>query len=148
MKALYDIVKRFEGCKLKAYKCPAGVWTIGWGATGPGITEGVVWTQTQADDRLEADLNQFMAGVLRSSPILRNHPNRLAAVTSFAYNVGIGAYQRSTMKKKIDAEDWSGAQTEFSRWTRAGGRELLGLVRRRQAEAELFATPHQNDQGG
>ena len=148
MKALYDIVKQFEGCKLKAYKCPAGVWTVGWGSTGPDVTENTTWTQQQADDRLERDLGRFLNGVVRTSPNLMAHPNRLAAVTSFAYNVGIGAYQKSTMRKKIDAEDWAGAQAEFSRWTRAGGRELPGLVRRRQAEAQLFATPHQNDEGG
>jgi lysozyme len=148
MKALYDLVKQFEGCKLKAYKCPAGVWTCGWGSTGPDVTENTVWTQQQADDRLENDLGKFMTGVLRVSPILKAHPNRFAAVTSFAYNVGIGAYQKSTMVKKINSEDWSGAQAEFSRWTKAGGRELPGLVRRRQAEAQLFATPHENNKGG
>lgn len=141
MKALYDLVKRFEGCRLKAYKCPAGVWTIGWGSTGHDITEGTVWTQQQADKRLEDDLTRFVAGVLKTSPVLKNHPNRLAAVASFAYNTGMGAYQQSTMRKRIDAEDWSGAQAEFSRWTKAGGRELPGLVTRRKAEADLFATP-------
>ena len=141
MKALFDIVKRFEGCKLKAYRCPAGIWTCGWGSTGHDVTENTVWTQEQADARLEADLKTFLTGVERTSPILKNHPNRLAAVTSFAYNVGMGAYQKSTMRKKIDAEDWAGAEAEFSRWTRAGGRELPGLVTRRKAEAELFARP-------
>lgn len=140
MKALYDLVKQFEGCKLKAYKCPAGVWTVGWGSTGPDVTENTVWTQQQADDRLERDLERFITGVLRTSPILKGQENRLSAVVSFAYNTGMGAYQKSTMRKKIDAQDYAGAQAEFSRWTKAGGRELPGLVRRRQAEADLFGS--------
>ena len=61
-------------------------------------------------------------------------------MVSFAYNTGMGAYQKSTMRKKIDAEDYAGAQAEFSRWTKAGGRELPGLVKRRQAEADLFGS--------
>jgi lysozyme len=140
MKPLYDIVKRFEGCKLKSYRCPAGVWTCGWGATGPDVTENTVWTQQQADERLEKDLERFITGVLRTSPILKGQTNRLSAVVSFAYNTGMGAYQKSTMRKKIDAQDYAGAQAEFSRWTKAGGRELPGLVRRRQAEADLFGS--------
>ena len=138
MKALYDIVKRFEGCKLQAYKCPAGVWTIGWGSTGPDVSEGSKWTQQQADARLEADLNKFMAGVLRYSPALNDHPNRLAAVTSFAYNVGLGNYQKSTLRKHIDAKKWDDAAKEFPKWNRAGGKVLAGLTRRREAEQDLF----------
>ena len=138
MKALYDIVKRFEGCKLQAYKCPAGVWTIGWGSTGPDVSEGSKWTQQQADARLEADLNKFMAGVLRYSPALNDHPNRLAAVTSFAYNVGLGNYQQSTLRKHIDAKKWDDAAKEFPKWNRAGGKVLAGLTRRREAEQDLF----------
>ena len=118
MKALYDLVKQFEGCKLKAYKCPAGVWTVGWGSTGPDVTENTVWTQQQADDRLERDLGRFINGVVRTSPNLMAHPNRLAGLAKV---FGVDA---------------------------PGGRELPGLVRRRQAEAQLFATPHENDEGG
>ena len=138
MKALYDIVKRFEGCKLQAYKCPAGVWTIGWGSTGPDVSEGSKWTQQQADARLEADLDKFMAGVLRYSPVLNDHPNRLAAVTSFAYNLGLGNYQKSTLRKHIDAKQWDDAAKEFPKWNRAGGKVLAGLTRRREAEQDLF----------
>ena len=138
MKALYDIVKQFEGCKLKAYKCPAGVWTCGWGSTGPDVTENTVWTQQQADDRLERDLGRFINGVVRTSPNLMAHPNRLAAVTSFAYNVGIGAYQGSTMRKHIDAGAWDLAAGEFQKWNKAGGKVLPGLTKRRAAERQLF----------
>jgi lysozyme len=140
MKPLYDIVKHFENCKLKAYKCPAGVWTIGWGATGPEIVEGLTWTQQQADERLAKDLDHFTAGVLKLSPILKGQTNRLSAVTSFAYNAGLSAYQKSTMRKKIDAQDYAGAQAEFSRWTKSKGKELPGLARRRKAEADLFGS--------
>jgi len=145
MKALYEIVKQFEGChermpdgRLKAYRCPAKILTCGWGSTGPDVTEGTVWTQEQADKRLEDDLTRFVAGVLKTSPGLKDHPNKLAAVASFAYNVGIGAYQGSTMRKHIDAGAWDLAAAEFQRWNKAGGKVLPGLTKRRAAERQLF----------
>lgn len=141
MKPLLDLVKRFEGCKLKAYRCPAGVWTVGWGSTGPDIAAGTVWTQKQADGRLEEDLTRFVAGVLKTSPILKDHPNKLYAVTSFAYNVGLGAYQSSTLRRRIDVAAWDEAAKEFGKWTKAGGKVLPGLVTRRKAEADLFVMP-------
>lgn len=138
MKTAVELIKHFEGCKLKAYKCPAGVWTIGYGATGLGIVEGVEWTQEQADTRLAQDVDRFKVGVLKWSPSLINHPNRWEAVTSFAYNIGLGNYQKSTMRQLIDAGHWAQAAQEFSKWTKAGGKELIGLVRRRKAERSLF----------
>lgn len=147
MNALYDLVKRFEGChermpdgRLKAYRCPAGIWTIGWGSTGHDINENTVWTQVQADKRLEDDLTRFVAGILKTSPALKDHPNKLAAVASFAYNVGIGAYQGSTMRKHIDAGSWDLAAGEFQRWNKAGGKVLSGLSLRRAAERQLFVS--------
>lgn len=138
MKTAVELIKHFEGCKLKAYKCPAGVWTIGYGATGPGIVEGVEWTQAQADDRLGQDVERFKVGVLKWSPGLVSHPKRWDAVASFAYNVGVGAYQKSTMRRLIDAGQWAEAAGEFDKWTKAGGKELPGLVKRRKAERALF----------
>ena len=138
MKTAVELIKHFEGCKLKAYKCPAGVWTIGFGATGPGIVEGVEWTQEQADARLAQDVERFKMGVLKWSLGLINHPAKWDAVTSFAYNVGIGAYQKSTMRRLIDAGQWAEAADEFDKWTKAGGKELPGLVKRRKAEKALF----------
>ena len=147
MKALYDIVKRFEGChermpdgRLKAYKCPAGIWTCGWGSTGHDVNQNTVWTQAEADKRLEDDLTRFVAGVLKTSPKLADQPNKLAAVASFAYNVGIGAYQGSTMRKHIDAGAWDLAAGEFQRWNKAGGKVLPGLTKRRAAERQLFVS--------
>lgn len=138
MKELYDLIKQFEGCKLKAYKCPAGVWTCGWGSTGPDVVEGTVWTQQQANARMEKDVKVFVDGVLKVSPVLKDYPNKLSAIADFAYNCGLGNYRSSTLCKKVNAGDWEGAAEEFGKWTKAGGKELAGLVRRRQAEKQLF----------
>jgi lysozyme len=145
MKPLLDLIKHFEGChrklpdgRLTAYKCPAGVWTIGWGATGKDIKEGTIWTQAEADARLERDARSFIDGVLKLSPSLQDHPGRLYAVADFAYNLGLGAYGKSTMRKHIDAGQWNLAANEFQRWNKAAGKVLAGLTLRRAAERHLF----------
>lgn len=134
------LVKRFEGCRLTAYKCPAGVWTIGWGATGTGIREGVTWTQAQADDRLAVDLERFMTGVVRAidARSAKPTPNELGALTSLAYNIGLAAFQASTLLRLYNAGNKSGAAQQFARWNKAGGRVLRGLVTRRDAERKVF----------
>lgn len=141
--AAVALVKHFEGCRLKAYLCPAGVWTIGYGATGPGIAQGTTWTQAQADARLSADLARFADGVDRlvSVPITQN---QRAALISFAFNVGLSALAGSTLLRLLNA----GASAEsvgdqFTRWNKAGGRVLDGLVERREAERKLFLSPNQ-----
>ena len=135
---LAGLIRQFEGCRLKAYKCPAGVWTCGWGSTGPDVTEATAWTQAEADKRMEADATKFLNGILKLSPILKAHPNKLAAVADFAYNVGIGAYGKSTLRKMVDSEQWEAAVVEFRKWTKGGGKVLPGLVKRREAEVALF----------
>lgn len=141
------LIKRFEGCArriagglVEAYP-DAGTggepWTIGWGATGSGIGPGTMWTQAQCDARLASDLVHYAAGV---SDALGNAPTTQAqfdALVSFHYNTG--AIGRATLTRKHIAGDHAGAAAEFARWTRAGGRVLRGLVRRRAAEAELYA---------
>lgn len=131
------LIRRWEGCRLSAYLCPAGVWTIGWGATGPDVRRGVVWTQGQADDRLAADVETFMRGVKH---LLKRQPtdNQLGAMTSLAYNVGLGAFQSSTLLRLFNAGDTEGAARQFSRWIRAGGRIVVGLARRRADERAVF----------
>lgn len=132
-----DLIKRFEGCKLKAYKCPAGVWTIGWGATGKDIVEGLVWTQAQADARLAKDLERYafeVDTVLGRAPTTQN---QFDALVSFHYNTGkIGS---ATLTAKHKRGDHDGAAREFGKWVMAGGRKRNGLVNRRAAERELYA---------
>lgn len=131
------LIKPFEGCKLRAYKCPAGVWTIGWGATGPGITEGVVWTQAQADARLAQDVAKFLAGV-RAAVKAPATANQLGAMTSLAYNIGLDAFRKSTLLRLFNAGDAKGAAAQFPRWNKAGGKVLPGLTRRRAADRAKF----------
>lgn len=140
---LISLIKEFEGCKLKAYKCPAGVWTVGFGATGPDIKEGTVWSQQYADAMLRKMANNVLDEALHESPRLRNEtPGRQAAVADFIYNLGIGNYRKSTFKRLIDAGDFNEAKHAVMKWNKAriNGelRELPGLTRRRQAEADLL----------
>ena len=131
------LVQEFEGCRLDAYRCPAGIPTIGYGATGPDIRMGMVWTQEQADERLAEDLARFAAGVERLVQVDLTD-NQFAALVSFAYNVGLGALRDSTLLRKLNAGDYLGAADQFARWNKGGGRVLPGLVRRRAAERDLF----------
>ena len=135
---LYRLIKRFEGCRLRAYLCPAGVWTIGWGATGPDVGPGLVWSQAQADARLERDAQRFARQTLALVPNLVHQPSALSAVADFAYNLGAANLRSSTLRKKLLEEDWEAAREQLLRWVRGGGRVLRGLVRRRQAEADLL----------
>jgi GH24 family phage-related lysozyme (muramidase) len=143
------LCKPFEGYAVKlpnggcrAYPDPgtgAEPWTIGWGSTGAGITKDTVWTREQAEEAMSHHLLYFCSGVLKLSPGLVNQPSRrLAAIISFAYNCGLGNYRISTLRKRVNAEDWAGAQEEIVKWNKAAGRVLAGLTRRRKAEAALL----------
>ena len=136
MNPAVPIIKEFEGCKLKAYLCPAGVWTIGYGHTD-GVKEGDEITQQEADRLLASDVDLFTAGVQRlvTSDINRN---QLGALTSFAFNVGLGNLRHSTLLRLVNKGDFVGAANQFSRWNKAGGKVLAGLTRRREAERKLF----------
>lgn len=136
-----DLIKSFEGCYLKAYKCPAGVWTIGWGTTEPinGVKphEGMVITQQQADDLLIKNLKAYENAVNKYVTYSINQ-NQFDALVSFAYNCGNGALKTSTLLKKLNAGDIEEAANEFLRWNKANGKVLKGLTRRREAERKLF----------
>ena len=136
MNPAVPIIKEFEGCKLKAYKCPADVWTIGYGHTD-GVKEGDEITQQEADRLLASDVDLFTSGVKRlvTSDI---NPNQLGALVSFAFNLGLGNLRHSTLLKLVNAGDFVGAANQFPRWNKAGGKVLPGLVRRRKAEKQLF----------
>lgn len=131
-----DLCRRFEGLRLKAYYCPAGVLTIGYGATGPDIKPGMVVTQEWAEERLQRDLRIAKASALRYCPNLTDGP--LEAITDFVFNLGAGRLAASTLRKRLNAEDWEGSKGELAKWVWGGGRKLPGLVIRRQAEAALL----------
>lgn len=137
-----NLIKRFEGCHLEPYKDPIGLWTVGWGhLIGDGKSLPVEWfrrlTQDEADKLLEKDLEKFERGVLRLCPNnLTQH--RFDALISFAYNLGLGNLQISTLRQKHNRNDVFGAAKEFLRWNKAGGKVFRGLTLRRQAESDLY----------
>jgi lysozyme len=141
------LIRRFEGCKLKAYQCSAKVWTIGVGNTfyedGSAVKQGDVITQERADRLFVILLDQFAAQV---RPLIKQplNDNQFGALLSFAYNAGVGALRRSTLLRLVNANPSNPLiRQEFQKWVRAGGQVLLGLQRRRTAEADLYFTPNQ-----
>lgn len=134
-----NLIKEFESCKLSAYKCSAGVWTVGWGSTGSAITDGTTWTQAQADARLAQDLAVFERGVDGSVHVELTQ-NMFNALVSLSYNIGLGDFHKSTLLKLLNVGDYAGAADQFLVWNKAGGKISKGLQRRRIAERKLFTT--------
>lgn len=135
------LIKRFEGCELKAYPDPGSggdPWTIGWGATGAGIRKGVVWTQDAADARLIKDVERFGDGVAKALGGAPATDRQRAAMISLAYNIGLEAFEDSTLLRFHKAGNYKGAALQFLRWNRASGKVLAGLTRRRAAEAAVY----------
>ncbi len=131
-----DIVKLYEGLRLDAYLCPAGVPTIGYGHT-KDVKLGDRCTQQQAEEWLEDDF--FMAKTdVRAVVKVPITQNQLDALGSFVFNLGVRRLIQSTLLKKLNAGDYSGAAAEFDKWVFAGGKKLNGLVKRRAAEKQLF----------
>jgi len=138
------IIKKFEGLKLKAYLCPAGLPTIGYGNTryedGSTVKLGEQISIDRADKLLMHTVSQFEKQV---KEMVRKDitENQLGALTSFAFNVGIGNFQLSTLRRLVNANPSNAAiRLEFMKWNKAGGKVLNGLTRRRQAEADLYFT--------
>lgn len=144
LEVIVTLCKKFEGFRADPYICPAGYPTIGYGTVYKPNKEKVTMdhpsvTEEEASKWLVDELkNNYMVGVLKASPILYNHPYKLAAITDFAYNLGVARYRASTLKKRVDAEDWEEAKTELLKWVYGGGKKLKGLVLRREAESELL----------
>lgn len=140
------LIRKFEGCakqrrdgRVEAYPDPGtgdAPWTIGWGATGPGIGPGTVWTQEACDARLEADLERYARQVANAIGDAPTSQRQFDALVSFHYNTG--AIASATLTRKHRAGDFEGAAREFARWCHAGGRVMKGLVRRRAAEEALY----------
>jgi lysozyme len=157
-----ELMHKFEGCRLRPYLCPAHLWTIGYGhvlyqdqiklpvVRKNGYTgilrkdyplaaqDSRAWSQEEVNRLFEDDLLDFECGVLRMSPNLVGRQSSFDAVVSFAFNCGVGNYQRSTIRMKNNRGDYEGAADAFMMWTKGGGKELPGLVRRRNAERALF----------
>lgn len=137
------LCRRFEGFRAAPYLCPAGVATIGYGTTrypdgrSVGLRDTPI-TRERADVLLMHDLRAaFLPAVLRLCPDI-DTAGRLAAVLDWTYNLGPGNLAASTLRRRIAAGRWDDVPTELRRWNRGGGRVLLGLVRRREAEAALL----------
>lgn len=133
-----DLIKKWEGCELKAYKCPANVWTIGYGHTN-GVKEGQEITLKQAETFLRQDIATFEKGVTKlvSAPLTQN---KFDALVSFAFNIGLGAFKTSTLLKKLNQKDYCGAAKEFERWNKSKGKVLKGLTIRRKDEKAMFCS--------
>ena len=145
-----ELCRRFEGFRSKPYLCPAGIPTIGYGSTYYADGRKVQLTdppmeEPQARALLMAELlHTYAPGVIRQCPILltlavtQKDWRKINAIVDFAYNLGVGRLQTSTLRRKINAQDWDAAKEQLMLWTRGGGKVLPGLVKRRQAECALM----------
>ena len=131
-----ELIKKFEGCKLKSYLCPAGVPTIGYGHTYGVKLDRTISVQ-EAEVLLDHDYQEAEDAVLSlvTVPLM---DNELAALTSFVFNLGATNLSTSTLLKKLNKSDYKGAAEEFDKWVWAGSKKLNGLIARRAAEKELF----------
>ena len=130
------LIKKFEGCRLEAYKCSGGVWTIGYGHT-ENVNEGDTITQEKADKLLKSDIESFEVYV-NYSVMVELDQGQFDALVAWTFNLGPGNLRESTMLKKLNKADYTSVPNEMKRWNKAGGKTLDGLIRRRNAEALLF----------
>ena len=145
--AAIDLAKRYEGfCRVPKsdpnraypYVCPAGFWTVGYGHLCDA--KHLPITMEEGEAFLAADMTDALRATLRCCPVLTTEPaKRLAAIVDFTFNLGAGRLQTSTLRRRINQRDWTGAVQELRRWIYGGGRVLPGLVLRREAEIQLFA---------
>jgi lysozyme len=145
-----ELCRRFEGFSAKPYLCPAGVWTIGYGSTyyanGDKVTKDDPSIDREYAERLLMHelVHTYAPGAIRQCPILLTLAikdkdwGKLNAIVDFCYNLGVGRLQTSTLKRKINQQDWDGAIEQLKLWVRGGGKVLRGLVIRRDAEAALM----------
>jgi len=131
------LIKKFEGLELEAYKCAAGVLTIGYGHTA-GVQEGDVWSEEHANEQLEVDMEEY-AGYINDLVTCPLSQNQFDALVSWVYNLGPANLKASTLLKRLNSGDYEDVPAQIKRWNKAGGKVLEGLIRRRKAEALLFA---------
>lgn len=136
-----DLIKQFEGLRLKAYDDGVGVWTIGYGTirypNGVRVKSGDTCTKEQAEQYLKTDLDSF-ENVINTKVKVTLTQNQFDALACFVYNVGATNFSNSTLLRKLNAKDYSGAADQLLRWNKAGGKVMNGLTRRREAERKLF----------
>ena len=136
-----DLICNFEGKRLTAYDDGVGVWTIGFGTTvypnGIKVMKGDTCTEAQAKTYMAHDLKKFEATVNKAVTVQLNQ-NQFDALVSLAYNIGTNAFSKSTLVKKLNANDIRGAADQFDVWVNAGGKRMQGLVNRRTVEKALF----------
>jgi lysozyme len=140
-----QLIRKYEGYKSTPYRCPAGLYTVGYGhVIGNGLQLPDEWNRTlslgEINELLRTDLARFERGVLRYCPVYLTQ-SQFDALVSFSFNLGLGVLQRSTLRQKILRKDGEGAAKEILRYDKVGGRPLKGLTRRRQAEYNLFTAP-------
>ena len=131
-----EILKYFEGCKLTAYQDSVGVWTIGYGHT-KGVYNGMTITQEEAEQMLLTELEEY-EGYIENMVTVPLTQNQFDALVVWIYNLGPTNFKNSTLLKELNAGNYNAAGQEITRWNKAGGKVLAGLVKRREAEAELF----------
>ena len=132
------LAKEHEGLYLSPYQCPAGVWTIGYGHTGPDVTAlSTRIDERRADALLAQDMGEALAQAFELSPGMRVHaPRRLMAIADFCFNCGPGNYAKSTLRKRVNEGNWNLAALENAKWVYGGGKKLNGLVRRRATTSQ------------
>jgi lysozyme len=157
------LMHQYEGYRTKPYLCPAHIWTIGYGhvlyqeqirlpvvrVEGKDTAmirkemplkpeDNRVWTKEEIEKLFADDVASFERGVLRLAPVVLDRQGAFDACVSFSFNAGLGNFQRSTIRMKTNRREWEAAAEAFMQWTRGGGKELPGLVKRRKAEKALF----------
>ena len=135
-----ELIKKFEGFKETAYKCPAGVWTIGYGWTH-GVKEGDTITMEKASELVQQEVAKIakqIKATLGTEVFASLTENQVCALIDFVYNLGLGNFKNSTLCKMIKSGQIMEAGKQFERWVKAGGKVLPGLVKRREAEKELW----------
>lgn len=169
-KAGANLMHQYEGCMSRPYLCPAHIWTIGYGhvlyqeqiklpmVNKEGESKMIrrqyplkqednrVWSKEEIEKLFADDVSSFERGVLRLAPTLAGHQGAFDACVSFAFNAGLGNFQRSTIRMKINRGEWKEAAEAFMQWTKGGGKELPGLVKRRKAEVALFLSSFEDDE--
>ena len=131
-----SLIKKFEGCELEAYKCAAGVLTIGYGST-KDVKEGDSITQEEADELLLHEMDEY-EGYVKDSVTVDLDQNQFDALVSWVFNLGPSNLKASTMLKVLNSKEFEEVPSQIKRWNKAGGKVLQGLIRRREAEALLF----------
>lgn len=136
---MHHVAARVPVIQLVPYLCPAHVWTIGFGHTGPEVVPGLVWTAEQADTALLADMALAHAHALALCPVLATaSQGRQAAITDFVFNLGGGRLKASTLRRRINAGAWGDVPAELRKWVWGAGIKLPGLILRREAEIALL----------